>query len=141
MKKRQNIVTVTCLFTHLPTYSFFLDAIEEIYNKDASLFIHLIKRALLIKRFLCVVLINVLIKLIRKYIPSAHQLLVIGRFIIFRTLTRLNNLFRYARFKLDIRPKGAESLTHEVRSVPNCYSYNTLYLRAPPALSKVEGLK
>ena len=32
--------------------------------------------------------------LIREYIPSAHQL--ISRFI-FRTLTRLNNLFRYAR--------------------------------------------
>ena len=38
----QNIVTVACLFTHLPTmHSFFLDAIEEIYNEDASLSIHL----------------------------------------------------------------------------------------------------
>jgi hypothetical protein len=40
----QNIVTV-CLFTHLPIHSFFLDAIEEIYKKDASLsiFIYLVR--------------------------------------------------------------------------------------------------
>jgi hypothetical protein len=39
-KPHQNIVTVACLFTHFFMHSFFLDAIEGIFNKDASLSIH-----------------------------------------------------------------------------------------------------